>query len=235
MIYPAYLDLWLSAILLFTRGLREWPGIIWCFFAYIGFLVFIDLIDVDVSIKAPLIVFLIAIMIAAIEIEIEGMFGWAKMLPTWRKKLMILSLLSGGREITGYWLYVNGLIFVLMHYNMLMQGFDNWSWQAEISNWVSWFILLPGWDVMWFIFNPHGMWEGLRAGKVPWHTKLAFGWVPLDYIVSVVSACLLAVLNLLINDSVDDFIFISLFILLVILFFPLRKIYYRQYYRLRKT
>lgn len=44
--------------------------------------------------------FLIILAIAALEVQIEGKYGWVKKLPTWRIKSKIFGYFMGGKELT---------------------------------------------------------------------------------------------------------------------------------------
>ncbi len=55
-----------------------------------------------------------SILLALTEIQTEGNFGWAKNLPTWRKKINV-GVTSF--ELTGYHLFFFTFVFLLMHLN----------------------------------------------------------------------------------------------------------------------
>ena len=145
-----------------------------------------------VSLAAPLLC-LLALVMAAVEIEIEGPFGWAEKLPTpYRVSGPLARLFGaalGGKPLTGY----NLLMFpaTLLAFHLPFAFGASWSAATELTvlaSWVSWSAL---WDVLWFLLNPSYGWRRFRRGAVWWHRRWLWR-LPLDYWTAAVVSLLLA-------------------------------------------
>lgn len=89
-----------------------------------------------------------SILLALTEIQIEGAFGWAKKLPTWRKQIKFGKF---GFELTGYHLFFFSLIFILMHFRFVFQP---WTLKDELFNVAAFIYMTVLEDFFWFMFNP---------------------------------------------------------------------------------
>jgi hypothetical protein len=87
--------------------------------------------------------FLLSYILAKLEIQIEGIHGWASKLPTWKMKI-------GNFEITGYHLYLWLFLLLFIHLPFI---FMSWSWQAECYLLTFLLMLLLIEDSFWFLFN----------------------------------------------------------------------------------
>jgi hypothetical protein len=87
--------------------------------------------------------FLLSIILALLEIQIEGNYGWASKLPTWQFKI-------GKFMITGYHLYLWSFLIIFVHFPFL---FINWSWKNECYILTFLLMLLLLEDSFWFLFN----------------------------------------------------------------------------------
>jgi len=123
-----------------------------------------------------------ALILALLEIEIEGADGWAAKLPTWRwQPRGIWRWLCLGHDLTGYWLLSNLFIFFILH-NGFFLGLD-WTWDNELKILSRYCLFLPTWDFLWFVFNPAYGLNNFRRALIPWHAAAPwpFGLMPLDY------------------------------------------------------
>ena len=103
--------------------------------------------------------FLIAFVLAVMEIQIEGKNAWATALPTQKPKegslvVKIGSLLFGGKTFfTGYHLALNFLIILFL---LLPFFFD---YPLTLENFLKslslYFMLTVRWDFLWIVLNPH--------------------------------------------------------------------------------
>ncbi len=119
---------------------------------------------------------LAAFLFAMTEIQIEGKFGWAAKLPTWRFKIKS-TFFFFNREITGYHTFIFALILLLPHFAFL---FIPWSLRAEFFI-LSFYILLnPLEDFLWFIFNPGYGLRKFNKEHIKWHNYW-FLYLPIDY------------------------------------------------------
>jgi hypothetical protein len=144
------------------------------------------------SLAAPLLC-LLAFVMAAVEIEIEGPFGWAEKLPTpYRVSGPLARAFGaalGGKPLTGYNILMFAAMLVAFHLPFAFGA--PWSAAIELTvlaAWVSWSAL---WDVLWFLLNPGYGWRRFRRGAVWWHRRWLWR-LPLDYWTAAVASMLLS-------------------------------------------
>lgn len=135
---------------------------------------------------------LIGFFLATLEIQIEGEFGWAAKLPTWRaktgswldkiyKKLM-------DKELTGYHAVLNLFLLLFLHWPFIWQG--NWNIWQELEILSIFVIFIVVWDFLWFVLNPKFSLRDFGPAKVWWHKKW-FNKMPVDYYSGLLVAALL--------------------------------------------
>jgi hypothetical protein len=123
--------------------------------------------------------FLIALALAHLEIQIEGPHGWAEKLPTWRwdgpgvRRWL-------GKPVTGYHLYLMTVIILLLHLPQFYAG----SWEREADLLAMFFLLTVTWDLLWFACNRHFGLARFRKGEVWWFPTWALG-VPRPYLMAI--------------------------------------------------
>jgi hypothetical protein len=147
---------------------------------------------VTLAVAAPLLC-LLALVMALVEIEIEGPYGWAEKLPTpYRVSgplARLFGLVLGGKPLTGYNLLIFAATLVAFHLPFAFGA--PWTAARELAllaAWVAWSAL---WDFLWFLLNPAYGWRRFRPGNVWWHSRWLWR-LPLDYWVAVVASLLLA-------------------------------------------
>jgi hypothetical protein len=147
---------------------------------------------VTFSVAAPLLC-LLALVLALVEIEIEGPYGWAEKLPTpYRVSgpvARLFGLILGGKPLTGYNLLMFTATLVAFHLPFAFGA--PWTAARELAllaAWVSWSAL---WDCLWFLLNPAYGWRRFRRGNVWWHSRWLWR-LPLDYWVAAVASLALA-------------------------------------------
>lgn len=129
-----------------------------------------------------------AIVLAILEIQIEGEDGWAKNLPTWRPSpnkwyAKLYSKALSGKELTGY--HICMFTFVFLNLNLpYIFGFP-----LTLENWLktfSLFILFAiTWDFLWFVFNPN--YPITHFGKEDKINHIKWVWrIPTDYIFGII-------------------------------------------------
>lgn len=130
-----------------------------------------------------------ATVVACIEIESEGKFGWADKAPTWYRTTgffgRVYGLFMGGKPLTGYHAFMFFLPVLIFHAHFFM-GVE-WSGAEELKSWATCLAWFPLWDYYWFVLNPH--YEGkFKREHIWWHAKSpwVFGLFPLDYLVGVI-------------------------------------------------
>jgi hypothetical protein len=108
--------------------------------------------------------------LALAEIQIEGEFGWAKKLPTWRKTIKIWKFKF---EITGYHLFFFSALFFMLHFRFVFQAF---SLQAELFTISAYLFITIFEDFLWFFFNPHYGLKKYNKENVYWFKTWFLGF-----------------------------------------------------------
>jgi hypothetical protein len=141
----------------------------------------------DLNITLTVLLFLWCFGLGAIEIEIEGGYGWAERLPTWYLKRgrtgRVYSWFMGHRPLTGYHVYAFTIPLVILHLPFGM-GVE-WSLPAELATLAKYFVLAVIWDYCWFVLNPAYTVKRFRRGNV-WWFEVPWIWrFPLDYYMGI--------------------------------------------------
>lgn len=158
--------------------------------------------------------FLMALVLAVLEIQIEGPHGWAAKLPTWRPGLShwlgrFLHRVTGGEEATGYHLALDAVLLLFFHWPYVW--FHTWSLANELYllGFFVWFTVL--WDFLWFVLNPHHSLRDFGPAQATWH-KAWVGRVPVKYLVgTAISAGLFLTVGYLGGDITQGVIEFILF------------------------
>jgi hypothetical protein len=147
---------------------------------------------VTLAVAAPLLC-AFALVMALVEIEIEGPYGWAEKLPTpYRVSgplARLFGLALGGKPLTGYNLLMFAATLVAFHLPFAFGA--PWTAARELALLAAWIAWSAVWDFLWFLLNPAYGWRRFRPGNVWWHSRW-LGRLPLDYWVAVAASLLLA-------------------------------------------
>lgn len=127
-------------------------------------------------IKYYIFTIILAVITALQEIQIEGRWGWAKLLPTFRINVFFRKLL-GGKALTGYHIFLL-LLFITVFHGLFINELGTWKIESTIFGLVSWFFVIE--DVLWFIFNPHYTFKRFRKKTIEWHNRWFMG-LPISY------------------------------------------------------
>lgn len=127
--------------------------------------------------------YLLALTLAFLEVQVEGPDGWAAKLPCWRPAghkwyARIYTRVLGGKELTGYHAAVFSFSLLILHLPYAW-GLP-WSISAEFKTLSSFFLFVVVWDFLWFVINPHYGLKKFRPNCIAWHKRWLLG-VPLDY------------------------------------------------------
>ena len=118
---------------------------------------------------------------ALLEVQIEGPFGWAAGLPTWRIVLPFSIFGTFGfadKPLTGYHLYLCLLLFVLPHFAFF---FTKWSLKKELFV-LSFYALFTTFEgIFWFLVNPAYGLRNFTQDGVGWYRHETWLIVPLEY------------------------------------------------------
>ena len=147
---------------------------------------------------------LFATVLACVEIESEGQYGWAERAPTWFRTTglpaRLYGLVMGGKPLTGYHMFIFFLPVFIFHAHFAM-GME-WSVAEECKAWAMYFAWCVMWDYHWFVLNPHYTGKFSRD-QIWWHTKSywVLGLFPVDYFVGVGMSIGLAALGGCLNGG----------------------------------
>lgn len=136
---------------------------------------------------ANIFIFLLALVLALLEIQIEGPHGWAKQLPTWRpaqqsRIARAYARLMSGKELTGYHLFL--FSFVLLVFHLPFVSGLPWSVEQWLKQLSFFFFFVVIWDFLWFVCNPAYPLKQFRREHVWWHSRWVWA-LPLDYYVGI--------------------------------------------------
>ncbi len=115
--------------------------------------------------------FIIASVLAFLEIQIEGKAGWAEKLPTWKWDSPRLRKLLG-KPITGYHVWFNAMLLLFLHLPQVYSGF---SFEEEAKAISFYFFLAVFWDFLWFVWNPYYGVKRFRKGLIWWYPSWFLG------------------------------------------------------------
>lgn len=128
-------------------------------------------------------IFALAVVLALLEIQIEGENGWAKELPAWRPKenhwsgKLMQKILD--KELTGYHIVLTIFLLLFLHFPIILGA--PWGLEQELKILSYYFIYVSVWDFYWFILNPHFPLKHFRAEHIWWHKNWFLG-LPVDYL-----------------------------------------------------
>lgn len=131
--------------------------------------------------------FILATVLAILEIQIEGKNGWAMNLPTWRPNkvnrfIKIYKKLMSDREVTGYHITMFTFVLLILHLPYAFgQTLNLVNWLMTIS---LFFIFVILWDFLWFVLNPYHPLKKFNKEHIWWHKKW-WARAPLDYYLSI--------------------------------------------------
>jgi len=183
---------------------------------------------------------LFATVLACIEIESEGKYGWAHHAPTWYLTTgfwaKLYGRLLGGKPLTGYHAFMFFLPVLIFHAGFFLGA--PWSPAAELLTWALYFVWCPLWDYYWFVLNPH------YAGKfkkecIWWHatSPWVFGLFPADYPVGLAVSLGFAAAAAWFAGSIAPFIghleLVAGFAAFTVLLHLAAPAYHRWYLRMR--
>ena len=117
-----------------------------------------------------ILVLVVSFLLAKVEINIEGRYGYAKKLPVeWRTDNKWLRFFLAG---TSYHFYMGLFLLCLVHLAFAI-GLD-WTLGREmlVLSWLAFVTVLE--DFLWFVLNPHYGIKKFRRECIPWFRK---GWL----------------------------------------------------------
>lgn len=186
--------------------------------------------------------FILALLLALIEIEIEGKDGWAVKTATFRKDLKnvpIIGKVAWSREITGYHIFLNIFLFAVFHLPYFFGHELNLTNELVL---ISYFMLFGvTWDFLWFVMNPHYGIRNFKKHKIPWFSEnkwIIGNRVSIPHVFHLAISMLLTVLASILVGKSDVWttymINVGVFGVLVFVTIILAPHYHKLYWRLRK-
>lgn len=190
--------------------------------------------------------FLVALIWAIAEIELEGQYGWSEKSATWYRvaknhpQNLFLKLVMAGKPLTGYHLPIFGLCFLISHLWLLVL----WQWSVidellTIALFLTW---TPLWDSLWIWLNPHYGLKNCGPKKIWWysHSRWLGNFLPLENISQwLFSIIITGGVSLYLGNQqivVNQLFMLGWLIIfsgLAVVFF--RPIYDRYYWRMRQS
>jgi len=123
--------------------------------------------------------FLLSFLLAKLEIQIEGAYGWAEKLPTWRITDPRITRFLLGKPLTGYHFYLNLVLLAFFHLPLLLAS-ASVVLESEIL--YSYAICCVVWDFLWFVLNPSFGLKRYNPREVWWFKHWVLG-LPFEYYV----------------------------------------------------
>ena len=184
--------------------------------------------------------YVVALLWAFAEIELEGKYGWSEKAQTWYRtvthhpKSLLIRFIMFGKPLTGYHIPIFLLVLLIAHAHFFMG--IRWSIANELSA-LALYLAWPSlWDNLWLFLNPHYGFNNIGPEKIWWYSKSIwlFGKFPLENVVQWMLSIVVAFSTLPLTGNKS--IFISHMILLgyfavfssftVIVLAPLYKKFY---------
>ena len=147
------------------------------------------------SVSYAVYLFIIATILAFIEIQIEGRHGWMERIPCWRpdpKSLLarFYAKMLGGKPMTGYHLAMFGGFLPLFLHFPFIAGVP-WNLVKKLETISAYFLLITCEDFLWFVWNPFYGLKKFNAKSIWWHKKWV-GPAPMAYPVAIAISLVLA-------------------------------------------
>lgn len=151
--------------------------------------------------------FMVALLLAVLEIQTEGRYGWAARLPTWRPRQdsfvsRWFSRIMSGKPATGYHLVMFSFVFLLFHWPYI------YGWPLTLANWLKTVSLFLStvvlWDFLWFVLNPAYPLKYFQKEVVAWH-KHWWGRLPLDYFFGLLASVVVLLPLLFLGYGLEPF------------------------------
>ena len=146
--------------------------------------------------------FIMATVLALLEIQIEGPQGWAKNLPTWRPDpnrpiAKLYSKMMSGKELTGYHALLFPFIILIFHLTFFLGTPFSWENEAKILSLYFIFIALE--DFLWFVLNPYHPLKNFAKQNI--NHKSFFLGMPTDYYFAILMSLLVVIPIYLMGNS----------------------------------
>jgi hypothetical protein len=116
---------------------------------------------------------MLALIFAAMEIEIEGKWGWMQKTQTWYLfsggLAAFWQVLVGPKPITGYHFFFSIFQILILHIPFVSGA--EWSLAREFMTLSVFFVWSVLEDFLWFVLNPYYGIKNFRKEKIWWYAK----------------------------------------------------------------
>ncbi|MBU1446200.1 hypothetical protein KKD70_02980 [Patescibacteria group bacterium] len=122
--------------------------------------------------------FVIAFALIVIENKLEVKYKFAKKIHNLRIKSRFTSFVFGGKEISGYFIFVMIGLFLFLHIPFLITA----SWSIGAESEIFAVLLLAGifWDFLWVVLNPYYGVRKFNQKHLYWYEAWVAG-IPVEY------------------------------------------------------
>ena len=188
-----------------------------------------------ILIARSIFLFILALVWAWLEIEIEGKYGWSEKTQTWYRynPKSLVNKFLGGKPLTGYHIMVFGTALLVSHLPFvfgLQWTLTNELWILSIH--LTW---TPLWDYLWFLCNPNYQMIAFKKNKVWWYNNSVWiaKFIPFEQLLQWIIALILA----LIAGKFFDIggMMLIMILLTIISSFTLVPVYKKWYLTMRLT
>jgi hypothetical protein len=131
--------------------------------------------------------FVFALTVAVLEIQIEGENGWAGKLPTWRPSTSLWYMKAYakvffGKKLTGYHIILFLIVLLLFHLPFALGIPFALDTELKALSWMCLFITTE--DFLWFVLNPAFGVKRFFSNQVRWQETRLF-YLPPEYFISM--------------------------------------------------
>lgn len=179
--------------------------------------------------------FILALVFALLEIEIEGKYGWSEKTQTWYRydPRATVNKFLGGKPLTGYHIFIFGSAILISHLPFVF----NLPWNIKNELWILaiHFAWTPLWDYLWMVFNPHYGISEFKQNKVWWYQNSVWigGVMPMEQIIQWGISLVLAWFS---GKIVSQLLLLVWFVgLTIVSNFTLVPIYRKWYWQMRES
>ncbi len=177
--------------------------------------------------------YILALVFAFLEIEIEGKYGWSERTQTWYRynPKSFVNKFMGGKPLTGYHIVVF-LTAILISHLPFMFGLS-WNFNNEFWILAVYFAWTPLWDYLWMVFNPYYGISEFRQNKVWWYRNSIWiaGVMPFEQIIQWGISIVFALFAGKLTGQIQ--LLLGFVVLTVISYFVLVPVYKKWYWQMR--
>ncbi len=191
-----------------------------------------------------LFLFGLALLIAIVEIEAEGKYGWAEKMPTWYRTTGWFAKFYRAmihKPLTGYHLALAPFTAGIFIYPMVANS--NLTWAGVFIAAGQWFVWVTVWDFAWFVLNPSYGIKRFDPDEVWWFADERWiGPVPQGYILNLMYSVLFVSIGAVFEGgwdnsgpTIDQLQQIGWYLLGIGILIAVAPLFHRYYKTMRRT